>query len=371
MVVGNISWQGWEGVQITRSIEQVPGSFSVVGTEKYPGTAGLSKVDILPGYPCQIMLGSDVVITGYIDGRDYDAGRDNHEIEVVGRSKLEDIVDCSGALPQQQAVGRTLGSLATLLCKPFGITVSMPDGDTPTIPSISVLLTETIYETLERVARWNAKLLYDDTNGNLVIAAVGKVKHASGFQEGVNCQVIRSTINVSERFTSIAAIWQDTTVLTMGTDTSTLPYVNDQSKAVDTSFPPRADGQPRYRPLLILAEQGQGQNNLVPQRVQWEMARRVGRSQAVTVTCDSWRDSSGQLWTPNQLADVTLPSEKVQGTWLISTVTFIRDGAGTRADVTLMPKAAFIPQPAMPYLVDNEALSAAGQNTTGSETPTQ
>jgi prophage tail gpP-like protein len=371
IIVGDISWQGWEGVQITRSIEAVPSSFSLIGTEKYPGASGVNKVDILPGSPCRIALGSDTVLTGYVDGRDYELSATSHEITVVGRSKLEDLVDCSGALAQQQSVGRTLGALGNLLCSPLGITVSLPDGDTPTIPSISVLLTETGYETLERVARWNARLLYDDTDGNLVIAKVGTQKHASGFQEGVNVQAVQSTLNVSERFTSIAAIWLDTTILSQGTDVSPLPYVNDKSLAVDKSFPVRADGKPRYRPLLILAEQGQNQNNLVPQRVQWEMARRIGRSQAVTITVDSWRDSAGKLWTPNFLADITIPSCKVSGTWLISTVTYIRDGQGTRADVTLMPPAAFIPQPAVPYTFDNETLAAAGQNTTGAQTPTQ
>jgi prophage tail gpP-like protein len=371
IIVGNIAWQGWESVAITRSIEAVPASFSLIGTEKYPGPTGLSKVDILPGSPCQITLGGDTVITGYVDGRDYDLSADQHEVRVSGRSKLEDLVDCSGALPQQQSVGRTLGALANLLCGKLGISVSLPDGDTPTIPSITILLTETGYETLERVARWNARLLYDDTNGNLVIAKVGTTKHASGFQEGVNVQAVQSTLNVSERFTSIAAIWLDTTILSQGTDVSPLPYVNDQSLAVDKSFPARADGKPRYRPLLILAEQGQNQNNLVPQRVQWEMARRVGRSQAVTITCDSWRDSAGVLWTPNQLADISIPSCKVSGTWLISTVTYLRDAGGTRAEVTLMPPAAFVPQPAVAYTSDNETLSAAGQNTTGAQTPTQ
>ena len=372
ILVGNISWQGWEGVEITRSIESVPSSFSLTGTEKYPGTVGLSKVDIMPGSPCTISLGADTVLTGYIDGRDYELSATSHDITVVGRSKLEDLIDCSGALQQQQAVGRTLGSLANLLCGPFGISVSLPGGDTPTIPSITVLLTETGYETLERCARWNARLLYDDTNGNLVISAVGTTKHASGFQEGVNVQAVRSTINLSERFTSIAAIWLDTAILSQGTDVAPLPYVNDKSLAVDkVGFPARADGQPRNRPLLILAEQGQDQNNLVPQRVQWEMARRIGRSQGAMITVDSWRDSAGVLWTPNQLADISIPSCKVSGTWLISTVTYIRDGQGTRADVTLMPKEAFIPQPAVPYTFDNETLAAAGQNTTGAQTPTQ
>jgi prophage tail gpP-like protein len=103
----------------------------------------------------------------------------------------------------------------------------------------------------------------------------------------------------------------------------------------------------RYRPLLILAEQDLLQNELMAQRIQWEMARRVGRSQAITITCDSWRDSGGTLWTPNWLAPIYLPSLKVQDVWLITEVTFLRDEQGTRAEVTLMPPAAFQVEPAV------------------------
>ena len=77
------------------------------------------------------------------------------------------------------------------------------------------------------------------------------------------------------------------------------------------------------------------------------MNRRVGRSQAVTIVCDSWRDGASNLWTPNWLAPISLPSLKVQATWLISKVTFLRDEQGTRAEVTLMPKEAFSAEPAV------------------------
>jgi prophage tail gpP-like protein len=377
IVVGNTKWEGWESISLTRGIETVPSTFSLTGTEKYPGSDNTKRIVVMPTSACRIMLGDDVVLTGYVDGIDTTLSPGDHRISVVGRSKLEDIVDCPGALEQQQLVNLTLGSLANMVCQPNGITVSLPDGDSPTIPSISAVLTETGYETIERVARWNAKLIYDDTNGDLVIASVGTKQHVSGFEEGVNIESGASTLNASERYTSIAAIYLDTSILSEGTDTSPIYYVRN-AFATDETFQPRADidpkthqGRPRHRPLLILAELGQGQNYLVPLRVQWEMARRIGRSQAVTITCDSWRDSAGVLWTPNQLAKVTSPSLKLDETWLISSVTYKRDDSGTHADVTLMPPSAFVPQPTQLYPFDAEVQAASLGQDAGAQTATR
>jgi prophage tail gpP-like protein len=116
--------------------------------------------------------------------------------------------------------------------------------------------------------------------------------------------------------------------------------------ATYSGFPKRADGNARYRPLLIVSEQSQAAPQLAAQRAQWEMARRVGRSQALHVTCDTWRDSAGTLWTPNAMAQINLPSCKLSNAkWLISEVTFNRGAEGTTAELVLMPKTAFIPQP--------------------------
>jgi prophage tail gpP-like protein len=77
------------------------------------------------------------------------------------------------------------------------------------------------------------------------------------------------------------------------------------------------------------------------------MVRRKGRSQAIRVTCDSWRDSAGTLWQPNftVLVDIgALASSLVP--WVISEVHFMVDGdRGTVCDLLLMPRDAFQPQP--------------------------
>ena len=90
-------------------------------------------------------------------------------------------------------------------------------------------------------------------------------------------------------------------------------------------------------------------------RAGWELSRRRGRSQAVSITCDSWRDTNGKLWTPNRLAPIDAPLADISNAnWAIGSVTFRKDMSGTHADLILMDKEAFSPSPDPLNLFDNE-----------------
>ena len=102
----------------------------------------------------------------------------------------------------------------------------------------------------------------------------------------------------------------------------------------------------RFRPRAIVSEQVAGTIDLGQQRAAWEMNRRNGRAQVAQITCDSWRDGAGTLWEPNKLALIDMAALKVtKQTWLIAQVVYRIDESGTHADVTLMPPAAFAPEP--------------------------
>jgi prophage tail gpP-like protein len=200
----------------------------------------------------------------------------------------------------------------------------------------------------------------------LSIAGLNDNVHASGAVEGANVQEIRGIINASECYTQIAAVYTDNAILTDGAGTTDINIVQN-AQAFDKHWPLRADGQPRFRPLLIISEQGSGQNDVVPRRIAWEMARRNGWSQEVRVTVDSWRDSFGNLWTPNWLIPVELPLIKfAKTTLLITNVSYIRDDRGTRAELVLMPPDAMAPMPEAPYLW-SAALQEASNSTTGAK----
>ena len=338
---------GWQDVRISFGVERFPRDFALTLTEFYPGQAG--KIDLAPGQPITVTIGGDPVVTGYIDDYAAEYSGDSHQVHIAGRGMCEDLVDCSAEFQTFQISNITLVGLANKLCAPFGITVVANDGDSIVIPQFNVVLTETPYEILERVARWANFLLYEDEMGRLVIARLSDQQMASGFEEGVNIQDANVKFSTGQRYTSISPVYLSTAFLTNGANAQT-PFVIDENgnsaAATDSSFPLRADGKPRYRPLIVVSEQTQTVFQLAKNRAAWEMARRFGRSQAVTLKTDTWRDSDGTLWQPNARASVTSPNLKLSGqNWLISEGTFERGENGTTADLTLMPPQAFVPSP--------------------------
>lgn len=371
IVVGGQTISGWEDVTINRGIERVPASFEIRLTEKYPEKAGL--VDIKPTMPIQVRIGADKILTGYVDHYAAGISSGQHEVHIAGRSMSEDLVDCSGKFQAYQINNTTIVGLATTLCQPFGMAVLSPDGDSRVIPQFNVILTETPYEIIERVARWANFLVYDDVSGGLIIAKLSDKTMASGFAEGQNVQMASVSFDAGDRYTEIEPILLATSVLTMlpdGNGNPAVPYVPNVNWARDRTFSPRADGEPRYRPLLLMCEQNDVDPILAQQRVNWEMSRRWGRSQSVTITCDSWRDSAGTLWTPNAAASIDLPSLKLPNrTWLISDVAYLRNEEGTTARVTLMPKEAFIPSPDVLLPYDWQVAEALGDGGAGGLRP--
>ena len=345
LIVGGQRLTGWTSVRVSRSCEKMPSDFDISLTERNPDTT--AQVDIQPGQPCQVMIGSDQVLSGYVDRRLASINAHEHTVRIQGRGKCEDLVDCSiipDILNGMQITTSSLLDLATKVSAPFNITASSLTGDNVPVTAFNsgaplvfnANLQETPFEVLEEVARYVGVLIYDGTDGNLLIANVGTSTMASGFSQGVNVQNAAVGITMDERFSEYLPVLMSTNFF-------------GQQGIGGTQFPRVVDkGVPRFRSLFIISEQFQFGQAFAERRAQWEAARRWGRSQAVQITCDSWRDSAGTLWAPNAFASISLPALKLTPSdpWIIGHVDFIRDlDRGTVADLTLMPKEAFQPEP--------------------------
>jgi prophage tail gpP-like protein len=357
IIIGSQGLGGWQDVRITRGAERVPSAFEITATERYPDQVG--SVAIAAGSACQIQIGSDLVLTGYVDRVMPTISAGNHAVRIQGRSKVSDLVDCSvtpDVITGMQVQTSSLLDLAQQIAKPFGVGVKSLTGDNVpvSIPGngisshqgqplvFNVVLSETGYEVIERVARYAQVLVYDDTDGSMILARAGTNSMASGFAQGVNVQSASASFSMDQRYSQYLPMLMSYEFFGQNSGSDSFPTVFDKTV-------------PRYRPLVVISEQFGPNGYYAVQRANWEMARRYGRSQAVRIVCDSWRDSSGALWQPNTLAQIYLPALKLTPTdlWLISEVTFARDGdRGTTAEVTLMPKEAFTQQPVilLPFL---------------------
>ena len=375
--VAGRTWGGWQSVHVVRGIEIMPSAFDVTLTERYPDQ--VDEAFPHPGDVVQVLIDDDLVITGYVDRYVPGIAPSGHQLRVVGRGACSDLVDCSAMISSQQIMGKKLLDIAKLLADPHDIDVRQLSSATSqlagisdgAVPLVGVQLTQTPYEIIETIARWLALLVYEDTDGALVISAVGTKRMASGIKTGVNAQVNQAIFATDQRYSEIIGVPTAVDGFLQIRQGMPAPVAYQVPSIVKISDPTMASlktikGNPRYRPLVLVSEQGYAAADITKQRVAWEVARRAGRSQVISVIADNWRDSAGTLWTPNALIAVDAPECKVSGaTWLIAEVEFAKDlENGTAAHLTLMPPEAFKPAPP-PYGIDWAVVEAGRAIDTG------
>lgn len=337
LTAGGNSVTGWNDIRVTLRAEGFPPDFEIGLSSRGPG--GATKTVIETGQPCTVKLGPDLVMTGYVD-RDMEGGSgEDHKLGVIGRGKTEDLVDCSAEWPKGQITGANALEVATKLASPYGIAVKMADGAQPgpAIPQFNLNYGETAADIIQRVARAAGLLAYEDPTGTLILAQAGAISTASGAIYGASGNVQAwSVVNaMDQRYSDYVCsmlsqdVWSDT---------------GDGGFFFDTEKDPNV---PRHRLMYLVMEQAVDPQAFTISKAKWEAARRAGRGTQVRVTLDSWRDSAGKLWMPNTLISVDVPGFRLTDkTLAISEVTFRRsDATGTTADLLLMPKAGFLPEP--------------------------
>ncbi|MET3132231.1 prophage tail gpP-like protein [Oxalobacteraceae bacterium GrIS 1.11] len=366
LIVGGRKISGWTSIRVTRGIERLPSDFELEMTELYPGDA--SAFLIAPGDPCTVRIGGDTVVTGYVDRFSPSISSGSHAIRVSGRSKCADLVDCAAEWPGGQISGASALTVAKKLVAPYG---APSNGNPPLafpfpskievradafaglpIETFNLNLGETPYEIIERVCRYSGLLVYDDENGDLVLSRAGTRQIEGGFAEGENVQGASISYAIDQMYSNYECYIQSVDALKELGDTGNLVASVEEVLVK------------RHRKKVLIAEAGDDSGfPVTKKRALWEARRRLGRSFQLNLTTDGWRDKAGALYTPNTLVPLRLPSLKlVDATWLISEVTYKRDGqSGTTCDLVVMPPEAFDVQPVVLYRTFHDVPVAAGK----------
>lgn len=326
--IGAELYGGWKRMAVRRALGRVAGTFDLTVTERWPGQE--TPRPIQPGAACRVLVDGAPVITGYVDDVRIRYAAGEHAVTVRGRDKTGDLVDCCP--PSVQLVGASLTAIARTLCGPFGIEV-MDQAGTAAVPGFKVNPGDTVFETLEQLARAQGVLLTTDGEGRLVLARAGKTRAATVLELGKNVLEARGSFSMADRYSEITVLGQ-----TAASDTWSGKAASQQ-KAVA-----RDAGVSRHRPLVLVAEQEhQGANK----RAQWEINTRYGKGNVVTYTVYGWKDGDS-VWAPNVLVDVRDAALGLDVTWLLGDVALTLDDQGYRAELTLSPPEAYEPEPVKP-----------------------
>ncbi|QQO84136.1 phage baseplate assembly protein [Shewanella algae] len=335
---GNI-YQGWTKISVTRSLEAMSGTFDLELTWKWQGRQGQYEKFMEPikqGQQCTVDIGSERVITGYVDDWIPSYDETTVTIAVSGRDKTADLVDCSVDYPSGQFNNQTLTQIANAVCKPFGIEVIVNTDIGEPFQRIQIEQGETPHELLSRLAKQRGVMLTSDTFGNLVITRASKERAGVALRLGDNIKAGRGRFSWRQRYSKF-------TVKAAGAghgawDSSALSTVGGiKADITDNEII-------RYRPMIIINEEITTAEGAA-KRGQWERQRSIGKSNSVEYTVTGWRiPKTGKLWDINKIVPVTDEIMGLDSDMLISSIMFSEDDSGRLAVISVVrPEAMDIP----------------------------
>lgn len=325
--IGGEAYGGWKTVEVTRAYDAAASSFSLAVIDTWAAMQGRTwPIKLFD--ECTVWLAGKKVITGYVDRVEpaYDANK--RGIQIGGRSKTQDLVDCSAVVKGGQFKKAKLDQIANQVCKPFGIKVKVGADLGAIFRQVQVEPGATAFRTLDDLARSRGVVLQDDPDGNLVITEAQQGDAVAQLVEGDNIFAGHAALSAQERHSEITGkgqIWGDDE--TNGPDAS---EVADQVKD---------DSVPRYRPLLVTPEKPLTPKDL-RNRLEFERAVRAGDGLVADITVLGWLDPAGKLWTPGDAVHVKSPALYLDRKLYIKQVTFSQGQGPTSTKLQLVPFSA-------------------------------
>ncbi len=333
--VNGAAYDGWETVTVNRNIDALAASFDLSISSRW--SIDSDPVPIRAGDACTIKINGVLVLTGYIDDFTEDESPESHTINVSGRAKTGDLVDCSAILPDWQLRQKKIEDIAAQLCDPFGISVDLigpnPLQSLDTGEKIKIFRVdqgESVHDALIRLVRQPGLLLSTSPAGNLQLSRASTIPTAGHITRGVNTKGGRYSSSVKDRFQQYLLKSQ-----TAGDDDTTGAAAGQLQEIVED------DDVTRYRPLLVLAETPRDRRSLKT-RAKWERNQRAASSERISYQMQGWVNAAGDIWGPNMLVPVTDTRFGIQDTMLVSGAVLSQTvEGGTVADVEVTGPEAY------------------------------
>jgi prophage tail gpP-like protein len=334
LLVNGRAYGGWKTARVIRGIESICGAVELNVSERWD--ADSNPWPIYEEDECSLRLGSEVVLTGYVDKLSLSYGAGEHSLSVSGRDKAALLVDCSRYEAPWEFNGVPVLTVAKRVCSPFGVAVTVAPGLTiPTPPEkIAVSPGDSPHDVLERLCRLSGVLAISDGQGGVQLMRPGTTRAVTDLIEGENILAASADFDASSRFYRYVVLGQHA-----GTDAwSGGGTAGVIGSALDANVR-------RTERVLVVRPEGNVTPAHAKRRAEWEATVRAARADAVTVTVQGWTTGNGALWPVNALVRVQSPHLRVDGDMLISQVVYSVGEDGTKTTLTLRAPKAFLPEP--------------------------
>lgn len=397
LVVGGQEFGGWKKIRIEAGIERQARSFELEVTDRWPGPTSAATADsappvwrrIRPFDACQVFIGNDLVLTGYVDATPIQYDGKRVSVTVKGRSRTCDLVDCcppdSGRTPPagnglwadvKGKDGKTgtvvkpaaananvwrnakLETIAAALAAPYGVRVLTEIDTGAPITEHHVQVGETVFESIDRLMRLRHVLSTDNARGDLVFIDVGSAGNATttlelgqNIREG-SCEldfkaVMSSYVVKGQRAGNDGDFGVDANEVE-GDDDGEAEF---EGRIADTGTPVTAsltDARSKRFRVLVLKQAGHADAGTCQDRALYERAHRAAKALEASYTVAGWRQGDGQLWVPNLLVRVRDDLIGFDQTMVIAEAHYLLDDNGLRTQLRVGPPDGYRSKAAKP-----------------------
>jgi prophage tail gpP-like protein len=382
LVVGGATYEGWKSVRISAGIERQARDFDLDVTDRWPGQTDIPR-RIQPGDVCQVFIGSDLVLTGYVDATPIKYDGRSVGVGVRGRSKTADLVDCcpipvgqatgaARAMPWSDVVGldgkkpnviappakvaaqwrqQKMEMIAAALAAPYGVRVIAEVDTGKIIPDHHIQVGETVFESIDRMMRLRHVLSTDNARGDLVFIDVGSAGHAAtAIETGVNVLAGGTELDYKGVFSEYIVKGQRAgSNDAFGADTSEeegSASDDDASAPGDTTATGKTatstDARAKRRRVIVFKQSGQADEGTCQDRANYERAHRAAKALQTSYTLAGWRQQDGALWQPNMLVRVRDSLIGFDTEMVIAEVNYMLDSTGMRTEIKVGPVDGYV-----------------------------
>lgn len=337
--VGGQKFRGWTGVTVQKSLYNMTGTFGLAATDIFPGDA--EKWGISMGDSCSIEIYDQTVIDGYIEDMPIDYDDKNHNIQISGRDKTCDLVDCSFVKPTNEWKEPTVKSIILALCAPFEVEVEIDDSVSAQVATKlpgykKANEGDVVFNIISNLCKVHAILPVSYGDGKLVLTRAGVSHTHDTLELGRNVKSGSLTQSNKDRFQTYTVKGQG-----VGRDAKTpTETAGSFGQALDD------DVILRHRPIVIFPETPiDGRGDCI-RRAEWEARVRAGKSRSINYEVQGWTQSNGDIWPLNALVRVKDSFLGIDSTLLIAEIAFsVDNSSGTITRLTVVDPEAFDSQP--------------------------
>ena len=336
LTVNGKDYAGFKSIRIEAGVERAARSFEVSVTDRWPGSAEQVR-RIKPGDAVVVKIGNDVVCTGFVDAVPVNYDSNSITIDIRGRSKTADLVDCAADNPTGQFKQLKAEAIAQKLAGQYGVKVVAETDTGNALTDHQIQQGESAFESLDRLAKHRQILMTDNGNGDLVIAKPGSGgKAASSLELGVNILLASAGFDYSEVYTDYSVKGQSSR---QGNDAdwdanSAAQMASAKGSAKDSSL--------KRRRVLVVRQSGQADGKTCQDRANYEQRVRAAKAGEIRYKVVGWRQKDGSLWRPNLTVAIKDSIMQVNTEMLISEVIWTLDDGGMIAELVCISPDAFL-----------------------------